>query len=288
MIEKNNIIYIIDGQELKISEPTWWKPTSIEGEANIEDWKKHFKTYFFSGQVNKEIPYNLSHIARDAGDYKLAIEIDLALIEYLKKSDSNLSWNLMYKRLGDSFIEIGDLNLAKEYYRKAIVVKDNKDHSQTYYASKAKEELEKLSLIEDEEKYLSEMSQFRKNLNEKIKLFNSDSNLVERKKQELNGLLWEENTDELNNLQLAFLEILKEDFKSKKPKVLTANLKEQIRKTLYDYHERQETNFEIKPSGIVYPTKINNKWTLHFDGKDYEVVSVDFNRWKVLDVNLSD
>ena len=100
--------------------------------------------------------------------------------------------------------------------------------------------------------------------------------------------MWTITLDELQPEQLALMELIYDDFQSGEGKIITAEIVGEVKQIIKDYHEGAETYFDINISGIFFPEGLSNKWELQFDGKEYEIVHVTFDRWQMTDVSLSD
>jgi len=130
----NTLIYKIFDFDLKINKPLWWDEVLIEQEITIEnflliirnlvypkEWQKKFKAYYFYGQLKNEIPYTWAHtcLQDQVEEHELAIEIFLGIAKYLKANQPNESLSKIYKDMGDSYHELGKIDLAIEHYKKS-------------------------------------------------------------------------------------------------------------------------------------------------------------------------
>lgn len=299
------ITYKLNDFNLDIEQPVWWDDIQLGEEItlrnylsftttlnNSKEWKKAFKAYFYYGQLNNEVPYKWSQICLQdqVEEHGIAIQIFLGIVKYLKKHQPNESDPItkIYKDLGDSYHELGEIKLAIEYYNKSSQENNNANSPGKYYADQAFKISQELQKLEDKSKYAKLLIDFKENLIRRSLEIEKDTTLRENIENKLTGFIDFEVPQKLTNFQLAFLEKLKTDSDLEIPKIITQEIKSEVRKQFEEYHENPNLELKIIPSQVTYPTEKSNKWSLHFDGTDFEIVSVYFKRWNRIDISLSD
>lgn len=293
--------YKIDDYTIEFKIPEWWNEIQLDSkEENFdsipgnyltnENLRKHcFKILMKTEQAKAEIPYKLFHLAIDIQDQKLISSIGIGILEYLDFANNEKPLHNLYIGISDSFIGQENLQLAKDYLKKAIMINDDKDTYQRHYSKIASQKLKELEKINDVNIFFTQRANFRNTLNKILNELNSTSEKIIIEKERLKGFLWAVDTKELSNLELAFLILLDSELNSINSKILTESILQQVQTVINEYHESVQTKFKIKLSGIVlYPTDLSDFWTISIDGAEYEVITIDFNRWEVIEINLSD
>ena len=296
-VDQTYLEYNFNNYHMKILKPIWWNDTILEEEVTLEndhalvsniaypkEWHKHFKLHFYYGQLKNQPPYKLYQLAMSNEDFEVALEVNLSIIDYLLLDQPNQNLTKIYKDIGDCFHEVGKIDLAIKNYQNAIKAKIGTN----YYADEAQKNVDRLMQVQNKDQYARRLLSFKKNIIERGREFDRDLELLSQKKIQLANFMSLEDPEKLTSFQMAFLEFIYEDGKSTDPQILTKELIQNVTKQFQEYNETDQLAFKIQPSQLNYPTVSSNKWTLHFDGNNFEIVSVAFNRLEVVDISLSD
>ena len=283
---------------LKITKPIWWDTVTLKEEitnVNYKElykkttpnrWEEYVKTSLYCLKFKNELPIILAGLAHSNGDYQLSMDIHLEMELYFEKkgitSDelftNNFNLTQLYVNLGDCFLETHNLKKARYYYNKARYCSNHDQEILDFAVNDAGNKLIFLNSIKNEELYIFQQRAFRDELIKIYDTYNKSTQLVEKQRTNLNNTLAYVNTDKISIFELAFINLINNNLKSK---ILIPETKNEIKELLAEHHENKELYFPIKPVHIQFPSISCDKWTLEFAGLDDELVLVHFNKWNV-------